>query len=378
MNIINNGSMVANVRKNYYEILGVSADCTFSEIKSAYRRLARKYHPDVNKSPESVQKFKDITEAYDTLSDSVKRKKYNTLNGFYKSNDSNADNKQSQNYSSSSYRYSKNSSAEFKKNSSDKVEPDKSQSTRFSDKKQKFEKKYEYHNEKQFTNVINDILDGISKNKKTKKQPKNGDDIYTEITISLEDSIKGCERVVNVLHKETCPACEGRRFINGSKCTVCQGSGEFVQHKKITVKVPQRTLNGTKLRVLKEGNPGFNGGVAGNLYLTVRVEPNSNIRIDGNNILYRMPLTPFEAVLGGKVDVPVFDGKVILTVPPMTRTGQKFRLKGEGLKTNNIFGDMIVTVEIQLPKSLSDDEIKLYEKLKKLSQGNIRDHLIHD
>lgn len=91
-----------------------------------------------------------------------------------------------------------------------------------------------------------------------------------------------------------------------------------------------------------------------------------------------MPLTPFEAVLGGKITVPVFEGKVILTVPPMTRTGQKFRLKGEGLKTNDGFGDMIITVEIQLPKTLSDDEVKLYEKLKKLSQGNIRDYFIHD
>ena len=91
-----------------------------------------------------------------------------------------------------------------------------------------------------------------------------------------------------------------------------------------------------------------------------------------------MPLTPFEAVLGGKVEVPIFDGKVLLTIPPMTRTGQKFRLKGEGLKTNNQFGDMIVTVEIQLPKSLSNDEIRLYEKLQKLSTGNIRENIIHD
>lgn len=367
--------MASNVCKNYYEILGVQPESTFSEIKSAYRKLARKYHPDVNKEPESIQRFKDILEAYETLSDEVKRKQYNTLHGFYNSSNSFKNQRQDTN-TSSSYRYSSGTNAEFKKNASDKIEPD--QTKHFSYKKTEINKNYEFKNEKPLKDMINDILDGISKNNKGKKQPKNGEDIFAEISISLEDSIKGCERVVNVLHRETCPNCEGRRFINGAKCSVCKGSGEFQQHKKITVKIPPRTKNGTRLRIQKEGNPGFNGGVAGNLYLTVKVEPNSNIRIDGNDILYRMPLTPWEAVLGGQVEIVVIEGKVTITVPPMTRTGQKFRLKGEGLKTNNKFGDMIITVEIQLPKSLSEDEIKLYEKLKKMSQGNIRDHNIHD
>lgn len=368
--------MSVSVHKNYYEILGVQPDSAFSEIKSAYRRLARKYHPDVNKAPESVQKFKDISEAYETLSDEVKRKKYNTLRGFYKASTA-SDNRKAESASNSSYRYSSNTNAEFKKNASDKIEPDVASKTYYGEKSEK-EQNTDYNSKNQYRNVINDILDGISKTNKGKKQPKNGDDIYTEISIPLEDSIKGCERVVNVLHKETCPNCSGRRFINGAKCSVCKGSGEFEQHKKITVKIPPRIKNGAKLRIAGEGNPGFNGGASGNLYLTVKVEPDSNIKIEGNDILYKMPLTPFEAVLGGKIEVPVFDGKVILTVPPMTRTGQKFRLKGEGLKTNNKFGDMIVAVEIQLPKSLSDEEIKLYEKLKKLSQGNIRDNIIHD
>lgn len=368
--------MSVSVHKNYYEILGVQPDSAFSEIKSAYRRLARKYHPDVNKAPESAQKFKDISEAYETLSDEVKRKKYNTLRGFYKATTA-SDKRKTESASNSSYRYSSNTNAEFKKNASDKIEPDEASKTYYGENSKK-EQNTDYNSKNQYRNVINDILDGISKTNKGKKQPKNGDDIYTEISIPLEDSIKGCERVVNVLHKETCPNCSGRRFINGAKCSVCKGSGEFEQHKKITVKIPPRIKNGAKLRIAGEGNPGFNGGASGNLYLTVKVEPDSNIKIEGNDILYKMPLTPFEAVLGGKIEVPVFDGKVILTVPPMTRTGQKFRLKGEGLKTNNKFGDMIVSVEIQLPKSLSDEEIKLYEKLKKLSQGNIRDNIIHD
>ena len=372
--------MVVNARKNYYEILGVSADCTFSEIKSAYRKLARKYHPDVNKAPESVQKFKDISEAYEILSDSLKRQQYDNI---FKKQSLNRENKKSTASAGTPYRYSSKSNEEFRKHAFDEVEPE--LRYRYKKKnynsKQNFKSNEDYSGSKPFKDVINNIFDGIAKSKKeksAKNNPKNGDDISTGIVISLVDSVHGCERIVNVLHKETCPNCSGRRFINGTKCSVCKGSGEFEQYKKITVKIPPNTKNGLKLRILHEGNPGFNGGVAGNLYLTVKVEQNANISIDGNNILYRMPLTPFEAVLGGKITVPVFDGKVILTVPPMTRTGQKFRLKGEGMKTTDCVGDMIITVEIQLPKTLSDDEIKLYEKLKRMSHGNIRDNFIHD
>lgn len=370
--------MTASIRKDYYKILGISPDSTFAEIKSAYRKLARKYHPDVNNAPESVQKFKDITEAYGTLSDDVARKKYNVLYGFYSS--SQKQNTAEKHEQSSSYRYSKTADKEFKKNASDKIEPDvkKQYYSKTSFENTGRKTTYEYKNDKPLKDVINDILDGISKNKKETKPPKNGEDINSDIFISLEDSIKGCERVINILHKEICPNCEGRRFINGAKCGVCKGSGEFEQHKKITVKIPPRTKNGTRLRILNEGNPGFNGGVAGNLYITIKVELNANIQIEGNNILYRMPVAPFEAVLGAQIELPVFDRKLILSLPPKTLTGQKFRLKGEGLKTNNQFGDMIITVEIQLPKNLSEDEIKLYEKLKKLSQGNIRDHVILD
>lgn len=374
--------MSVNARKNYYEILGVSPDSTFAEIKSAYRKLARKYHPDVNKASESVQKFKDITEAYEILSDKFQKQKYDEI---YRKNFAKDSTNTSSATESSSYRYSASSDSEFRKNAFDKIDPDirfkYKQKSAHENKQGQFKAYSNFSDNKPFKDVISNILDGISKTKKekpNKKQPKNGDDINTEISISLVDSIRGCERVINVLHKELCPNCEGRRFINGARCSVCKGSGEFEQYKKITVKIQPNTKNGTKLRILHEGNPGFNGGVAGNLYLTVKVEANSNICIDGNNILYRMPLTPFEAVLGGKITVPVFEGKVILTVPPMTRTGQKFRLKGEGLKTNDGFGDMIITVEIQLPKTLSDGEVKLYEKLKKLSQGNIRDYFIHD
>ena len=353
--------MVIGVRKNYYAILGVTPDSDSHDIKIAYRKLARKYHPDVNKAPESVQKFKDILEAYETLSDEKKRKQFDMLNGFYKSP------KQKAAAQGAKNEYKK--TAENKKPDAEDVK--KTTRPTFEENKEAFQKN-------DFKSAINDILDGIAKEKKNKKTPKNGADIYAEVTISLEESIKGTTRVVNVMHKELCPNCEGRRFINGAKCGVCKGTGEFAQYKKINVKIPSNVKNNSKLRIAGEGNPGFYGGADGNLYITVKIEPDSNIKLEGANILYRLPITPFEAVLGGKIDVPVFDGKVTLTLPAKTLSGQKFRLSGEGLKTNGKFGDMIITVEIQIPKDLSEDEIRLYEKLKKLAHGNIREKLFHD
>ncbi len=350
--------MVIGVRKNYYAILGVTPDSDAQDVKCAYKKLARKYHPDVNKAPESAQKFKDVLEAYEILSDEKKRKQYDMVNGFYKTP------KQKVNAQGARNEYQK--TAETKKS-----EP-KSNSTKpsFEDSKEAFQKA-------DFKTAINDILDGIAKEKKNKKIPKKGEDIFAEVTVSLEESIKGTTRVINVMHKELCPNCEGRRFINGAKCSVCSGTGEFNEHKKITVKIPKNIKHGSKLRIQGEGNRGFNGGEDGNLYLTVKIEPDSNIKIEGSDILYRLPITPFEAVLGGKIDVPVFDGTVTFTIPEKTVSGQKFRLSGEGIKTNGKFGDMIITVEIQIPKNLTEDEIRLYEKLKKLSHGNIRENLFH-
>lgn len=358
--------MVIGVRKNYYAILGVTPDSDAQEVKAAYRKLARKFHPDVNKEPGSIKKFKDISEAYEVLSDEKKRKQYDMLNGFYKTPKQKVKSEGAKN--------------EYKKTSDQKEPEEKKDESKNRTTRPSFEDDKDAFRKNDFKSAINDILEGIAKEKKNKnkKIPKKGTDIYAEVTISLQDSVRGTSRVINVIHKELCPNCEGRRFINGAKCGVCSGTGEYTQHKKLTVKIPKNIKNGAKLRICGEGNPGFNGGENGNLYLTVKIEPNSNIRIEGSDIYCRVPITPFEAVLGSKIFVPVFDGNIAFNLPANTMSGQKFRLSGEGIKTNGKFGDMIITVDIQIPKSLTDDEIRLYEKLKKLSNCNIRENLFHD
>lgn len=325
--------------KNYYSILGVTPDSSNAEIKSAYRKLARKFHPDIN--PAGAERFKDICEAYETLSDEKKRLQYDTINGFFKRE--------------KTHTSSEKAEQEYTKTKSDQTV-----------KKEEFSKK------------INDIFEEFGKKKKAKSIPKRGDDIFEEISITIKEAVNGTVRNVNVMHTSECPHCKGRKFINGSACPVCNGKGEKSEHKKISVKIPKNIKNGAKLRIPNEGASGENGGKNGDLYLKIKIEPNSKMQIVGNDVIYNVPITPFEAVLGGSVSIPAFEGNLTLKIPAKTHSGQKFRLAGQGLKSANKSGDMIIIVHIEIPSSLSDDEIRLYEKLKKLSAQNIRENLINE
>ena len=336
---------------NYYEILGVTPDSEPAEIKSAYRRLARKFHPDVN--PDGAKRFKEISKAYDTLSDEKKRKQYDTLNGFFKTEKTKTSSRQAE--------------SEYKQKTQQKSE--KTHETR--------KKTDTKHADNKFTDIFGTIFEASQKSKKTKApEPVNGKDINTDVTITLSEALKGTTRTVNVVHTELCPRCHGRKFINGSKCPVCSGSGEYSIHKRISVKIPANIKNGAKLRLKGEGAEGQFGGKNGDLYLYIQIKGNSNMSYDGADILYNVPITPYEAVLGGEIIIPTLDGSVKLKLPERTSSGQKFRLAAQGLKKNGKTGDMIITVSIEIPKRLSDDEVKLYEKLKKLSADNIRENIL--
>ena len=336
--------------KNYYSILGVTPDSSEAEIKTAFRKLARKYHPDVN--PDGAELFIDITEAYETLSNKKKKLHYDTINGFFKSSSG----------AEKQYTSPKKAQNEYSKKDSNKnfTEPN--------------------YNKNNFSKKINEIFEEFSKPcaQKKKFSPKNGNDIYEEVSINIKDALSGAERIVNVMHTSECPHCKGRKFINGGMCKVCGGSGEKVEHKKITVKIPKNIKNGMKLRIAGEGCCGLNGGKNGDLYIKVKIESTDRIKIDGLDIIYNVPISPYEAVLGGNVLIPLFEGEINLKIPRLTHSGQKFRLAGQGLKQNDKSGDMIVIVHIEIPCSLSDDEIKLYEKLKKVSSKNIRKNLLNE
>ena len=351
--------MAFNNTKNYYEILEVSVDSTTAEIKTAYRKLARKYHPDINKSPEAIEKFKEITTAYETLSNPNEREKYNILKGIFEPTKTKTSSEQAQ--------------AEYKnatKNANTTHPQDKQDEKKQKPKKRGFDliKFIKYLNAKSKK----------QKREKENKKPQKGQNITTDVTISPEEVITGSKRIINVLSTQTCPKCHGHKFINGGKCSECNGSGDISKRKKITVTIPKGIKDGAKLRLKGEGGSGKNGGVCGDLYINVKIETPTKIHFDKQNIYYNVPITPYEAALGEEIKIPTFDGTIKLKLPKNTCSGQKFRIAGQGIKKNGKVGDLIITVSIEFSQDLSDDEIKLYEKLKNLSKDDVRKNLVNE
>ena len=353
--------MAFNSTKNYYEILEISIDASTAEIKTAYRKLARKYHPDINKSPEAIERFKEISTAYETLSNPIEREKYNILKGIFEPTKTKTSSEQAE--------------AEYKNTTKNPNTTTPQNNSSEKSKKQKPKKRgfdlikfFKYLNAK-FKK---------QKREKENKKPQKGQNITTDVTISPEEVITGSKRIINVLSTQTCPKCHGHKFINGGKCSECNGSGEVSKRKKITVTIPKGIKDGAKLRLKGEGGIGKNGGTCGDLYINVKIETPTKVHFDKQNIYYDVPITPFEAALGEEIKIPTFDGTIKLKLPKNTCSGQKFRIAGQGIKKNGKVGDLIVTVSIEFSQDLSDDEIKLYEKLKNLSKDDVRKNLVNE
>lgn len=373
-------NLVLSSEKNLYEILEISPVASATAIKAAYRKLARKYHPDLNSGDEICsKKFKKISEAYEILSDLEKKKNYDLLRGF-------RENASRSRYSEANKAYKEAFKEEQK---TDYSQSHKKEAKPDAKKEAQGEKKEKHHNE-DLSNVFNDILEGfksktVNSFKSKQARPERGTDVNTDITITMLEAIQGTTRVVNIIHTEKCPNCEGKKFINEFKCPLCKGHGEHSIHKKLTVKVPAHVKQGSKIRIANEGNKGYNGGKNGDLYLTVKIETNPNsgstssfFKYEGTNILCTIPITPAEAVLGATINIPTPGGKVSMKILPNTNSGQKFRLSGQGIAKDGKIGDMIVTVNIEIPKKLSEKEIALYKELQNITKTDIRENLLND
>ena len=344
---------MTNMNKNYYAILGVTELCTEQELKSAYRKLARKWHPDVAGNTETaVEKFKEINEAYEVLSDKVKREEYDRFNRFY-------------NYSSAKKTERANTTTEpdFKNTKEKESEEKKASEKKFN--WEEFLSKY-----KEYTKKFNN--DSFAKNEPNYGNKERGKDVSTDVEITISEAINGTTKVINMLNTHICQKCGGRKFVNGALCSHCKGKGETSEYKRFTVKIPAGIKDNSKIRLSGEGEKGINGGQNGDLYITVHIKSPVDYKTDGNNIIKNLIIEPYEAVLGGHVSVKTPCGNITVKISPNTQSGQKIRLSGCGIELNGKVGDMILTVEIQIPKNITSEEVELYKRLKELSLQNLR------
>ena len=343
---------MTNMNKNYYEILGVTELCTEQELKSAYRKLARKWHPDIaGNTADAVEKFKAINEAYEVLSDKVKREEFDRINRYY-------------NYSSTKKTESKTTTEPDFKNSKEQK----------NDNKKNTEKKFNWEEflskYKEYARKFNN--EELSKNKANYGNKTRGKDINIDVEITISEAISGTTKIINMLNTQVCQKCGGRKFVNGALCSHCNGKGETSDYKRFTVKIPAGIKDKSKIRLSGEGEKGLNGGKSGDLYITVHIKSPIDYKTEGNNIIKSLVLEPCEAVLGGHVSVKTPNGNITVKISPNTQSGQKIRLSGCGIDVNGKVGDMILTVEIQIPKNITNEEIELYKRLKELSSQNVR------
>ncbi len=346
-------------KRDYYEILGVSRDASEQELKSAYRKLALKYHPDRNPNDrEAEEKFKEAAEAYSVLSDAQKRAAYDRFGH---------------------------------QGLQGGVAPD-FDATTFAD----------------FADILGDFFGfgDVFGSARRRNRPQRGEDLRYDLEISFEDSLRGATVDIQVPRMETCsrchgtgaekedglttcPTCRGRGEViyqqsflsirrtcgqcNGRgqiirrPCTQCRGEGVTRVERKLKVNIPAGVYDGAKLRLSQEGQPGYNGGPPGDLYVFLKVKEHPVFERKENDLHCRIPINVAQAALGTEVDVLTpLDGVETIKVPEGTQPGHKIRLKGKGVPVLNGYGrgDLWVHLDVKVPTKLTKEQRKIFEQLK--------------
>jgi len=340
--------------KDYYEILGVSRTANDAEIKKAFRKLARQYHPDVAKDKKKAEeRFKEINEAYEVLGTAETRKKYDQLGANWKAG------------------------AEFR------PPPGWEQfsGARTGQRGGPGGAEYEFQfGGTGFSDFFEQLFgsrrggSGRSAGFAEEDFAERGRDIEGDIMVTLEEAMRGSFRSVNVRRSVVCDNCNGLGRRGAHACSVCGGSGSVPKAETYQVKVPPGVTEGQRLRLAGRGEVGSRGGGAGDLFLRVRLARHPDLEVEGHNLIYEAGVAPWEAVLGANISVPTLDGRVNIKIPPGTQNGQKLRVRGRGLpKREGEKGDMIVVTRIEVPDQVTDSERKVWEQLARESKFKPRD-----
>ncbi|MBI4286861.1 MAG: molecular chaperone DnaJ [Chloroflexi bacterium] len=344
-------------QRDYYEVLGISREANDEDIKKAFRKLAFQFHPDRNRDTGAEDKFKEINEAYEVLSDPQKRAAYD----------------------------------------------------RFGQMGGTFGRGFEGFGFGGIGDIFDAFFGGMSTT--ATRTPQRGNDLRYEMAISFEEAAFGCEKEIEVQRTEICSACQGTgsqpgsqparcptcngtgqvrrsqqslfgRFINVSACERCHGDGRVItnpcnecrgsgrqrQKRKIAIRVPGGVDDGSQIRLTGEGDAGVYGGSPGNLYVLLAVKPHPLFQRENDNLIYELPLNFAQAALGDEVEVPTLNGPVKLRVPPGTQHGHVFRIRGKGIPhlRDGGRGDLIVAATLVTPRSLNKEQRRLFEDLSRM------------
>jgi molecular chaperone DnaJ len=322
--------------KNYYDLLGVKRDASEKEIKQAYRRLARKYHPDVNPGDKSAEaKFKEINEAYEVLSDKEDRKKYDKYGD--------------------KWQYA------------DQFEQARQQQSQYWDFSPGGGTRYHFSGDiGDMDNIFEELFgSGRTHTSYRRTQPRRGQDLETPVEVTLEEAYSGTTRTISLQVEEPCTVCKGSGRIQNLPCSTCRGAGFMANIKRLEVKIPAGVHTGSRVRIAGKGQPSYSGGTSGDLYLRITVKPHTTFERHGDNLHTTIPVPLAVAVLGGEVKVPTPRGKLALKIPAETQNGRVFRLSGQGMPHlgKATKGDLLAKVDVVLPTKLTDKEKDLFRQL---------------
>ena len=340
--------------KDYYDVLGVKRGASDNEIKQAYRKLARKFHPDLNPGDKSAEEqFKGLQEAYDVLSDPENRKLYDQYGDNWRAVKSGAGAPPpGWEGTQRSTRGAGPGAGGFDFGDFD-----------FSD--------FRSAGGAGGFDIFEEMFGGSGRGRG--RRSGRGRDVEAELELSIEEAHRGVRRTIQMQVAETCPTCGGSGLKDGKPCETCRGSGQVLKPKTIEVNIPPGVRDGSTIRLAGQGGTGSNGSEPGDLYLQIRLRPHPVFTVKGDDLEVELPITPWEAVLGAKVAAPTIDGKVELTIPPGAKSGQRLRLRGQGLnKRKGGRGDEYVRLKIVVPKQVSAEERHLYEELKRISRFDPR------
>lgn len=331
--------------KNYYDILGVAKGAAEKDIKSAYRKLARKWHPDANpqNQKQAEEKFKDITEAYEVLGDPEKRRKYDVLGSDWQQAAREAEQQRS-------YRQAQQDATNFTNMGAGSGAAG---ATGFSD-------------------FFDMFFSGIGKRGAAGPSfGERGQDLETTIDLTLAETYEGGKKSVSLQLEDACPRCGGTGTDRNRICAQCHGTGRIIESKRFDVTIPKGVREGQRIRLAGQGGTGTGGGARGDLFLIVKIAGGAGYERKGDDLYLDLPVSIYDLILGGEVRVPTMTGEVTMTIPAGTQNNKMLRLSGKGMPKlkNGGFGDEYVRLVGQLPTKLSDKEQKLFRELAGLRNG---------